>query len=26
VISALKGRRPWPLDERGLQVTAWIVP
>ena len=25
VISALKGRRPWPLDERGVQVTSRIV-
>ncbi len=25
VISALKGRRPWPLDERGVQITGRIV-
>ena len=25
VISALKGRRPWPLDERGVHVTGRIV-
>ena len=25
VISALKGRRPWPLDERGVHVTDRIV-
>ena len=25
MISALKGRRPWPLDERGVHVTGRIV-